>query len=64
MQTNSINDPLTSLFSPSSITFNLSSPLTTLVNPNSTQDISYLSPLPPTNNSSIDNSFTQSTFPQ
>ncbi len=55
VQTNAINDPLVSLFSPSSVTFNLPSPITpflnSLSNNDQIQDISY-SPIT-----------TQNTFP-
>lgn len=55
IQTNSINDPLSSLFSPSSLIFNLPSPITpflnSLSNNDQIQDISY-SPIT-----------TQNTFP-
>jgi len=63
LQTNSTDisfDPLSLLFSPSSIAFNLSSPMTPFSNTDLMQDINYLSSTRPSSN---DGQSTQNTFP-
>ncbi|CAF4929527.1 unnamed protein product [Rotaria sp. Silwood1] len=59
-----IIDPLSSLFSPLSTTFNISSPIIPLSNPSSNNDsVDDMNCLTSTRNSSRDTSFTQNPFP-
>ncbi|CAF4033130.1 unnamed protein product, partial [Rotaria sp. Silwood1] len=59
-----IIDPLSSLFSPLSTTFNISSPIIPLSNPSSNNDsVDDMNCLTSTRNSSTDRSFTQNPFP-